>query len=566
MDRAFRSPQDGSLPLAGPVEHIRAVDAMPDGAERSSRERLQRAVGRDYAVGRLLGRGGFAEVFEAEEPRLSRRVAIKALRPDLGASHDLLARFQREARAMAGLRHPNVMEIYTVGESEGVAFFVMPLVDGESLKGLIAREGALPLDDAIRILVEAAGALEAAHRAGTVHRDVKPDNILLEGDAARVLITDFGIAKALVGDTGSNTTSGTIMGTPQYMSPEQATGEESDHRSDIYSLGVVAFEMVTGKPPFEARTVQALIAKHLTEVAPPLRSLRPDCPQRVARVVARCLAKDPGARWLSLAEVVEALEGEDDSVGADALESSMAAAVLAPVRRFQRTVLTAVGGLVVLGLADLVFGLGGASAWVAAGVSGYLAARAAKLWREGYEWRDLALGPVAGGQQRLGSAMASSSGAQDEDYGRFSTLIRSLVSDRATILKAYSVVTRQEQGRLRDLQPTVDGLAVRAKHLARRVVNLESRIAEAASRMERSPSDDSVDVVGDGAGVRHTARLNELSSARDDAAGELRACIGRLEEIRERLSGEEPTESAGPTDELARMISAAATYLSQRAI
>jgi len=536
------------------------VDAMAvDPQEGQARERLQRAVGPEYQVGRLVGRGGFADVFEAHEPRLGRRVAIKAVRPDSGASTEIIERFRREARAMAGLRHPHVMEIYTVGASDEVAFFVMPLVNGESLKSRIEREGALAIDEAIRILVEAAGALEAAHRAGTVHRDVKPDNILLEGDHGRVLITDFGIAKALETDTSSFTRSG-FVGTPRYISPEQATGEETDHRTDVYSLGVVAFEMVAGRPPFEARTVQALLAKHLTEAALPLESLRPECPVRLARVVAKCLAKDPGGRWSSLAEVVQVLEGEDD-LGSESVPLPVPSpqAALAPVHAFRRVAGPLLGALLALVLVDVSVGLGGISLWPGALVSAYLAMRAGRLWREGFEWRDLVVGSVGRPGAAVGSASSASGSADGEDYGRFSSLVRSMVSDRAGIMKSWSALPHQELNRLRALPPTVDGLLARARHLARRVVNLESRIAEAATRLERS---DAAEAAQD----RHEARLHELDSAREDAARELRACIDRLEELREQLDERVLEEAPGGMDEMARTLAEAEAYLSRRAV
>ena len=557
-----RSPRAPPCSAPAPRSMFAAVDPTTvDPQEAISRERLQRAVGVRYEVGRLVGRGGFADVFEAHEPRLARRVAIKAVRPDAGVSAELIERFQREARAMAGLRHPHVMEIYTVGESDEVAYFVMPLVDGESLKGRIAREGALPLEETVRILGEAASALDAAHRAGTVHRDVKPDNIMLEGDAGRVLITDFGIAKALGGDTSSYTTSG-FVGTPRYMSPEQATGEEADHRADIYSLGVVAFEMVVGRPPFEAKSVQAMIAKHLTEDPPPLRFLRPDCPERLARVVAKCLAKDPGDRWSSLAEAVAVLEGEDDPSAEVALAATgPTPTALKQVRSLRRTAGVTFGLLFVLLALDQALGLGGWSPWLLAGAIGYFALRAGRLWRDGYEWRELLLGASGGSPSAGGMPMAASGESEGDDFGRFSSLVRTTVSDRAAIMKALAAMTHQEQNRLRGLQPAVDGLGARARHLARRVVNLESRIAEVTSRME--PTGDEAPAGGQ---ERQVARLHELDAARDDAARELHACLHRLEELREGVCDVVLEVAPDGLDVIARTLSETEAYLSRRAV
>ena len=554
--------------------------------EERSRRRLQSAVGSDYRIGRLIGRGGFAEVFEAEDARLGRKVAIKVVRPDLLVSGQLLARFQREARAIAGLRHPNVMEVYTVGEKGGVAYFVMPLVDGESLQERIERVGALPLDEAKAILVQAAGALAAAHRAGTVHRDVKPDNILLEGDPPRVLIADFGIAKALGEDTSQLTGSGVFVGTPQYMSPEQATGDGTDHRSDIYALGVVAFHMIAGRLPFEARSVQAIIAKHLTEPPPPLWTVRSDCPERLARIVERCLAKDPGERWASLAEMVEALEGDSElparptSIGVPgwdgrappaaagaATAADAVAALDAPLVAFRRVAAGVGIGAVLLVVLDAVLGLGGLSAWVFVAAAAYLAARASRLWTAGYEWRDLVRSPEPGDAQRIITLDTPLSVLHGEDFGRFGSLVHGCTSDRAAIVRAFTTVPGQERKRFPELAATVDVLVARIKHLARKVVTLEERIAETVQRLDRGreagPGTDPE--LATSALSRHAARLQELNSARDEAAAELRACVSRLEELRDTLTDRLRLDPARALDELTRTLGEANAYLSQRA-
>jgi len=566
--------------------HSAPAEAAPESDEDGSRKRLQRAVGSDYLVGPLIGRGGFAEVFEAEDTRLGRRVAIKVVRPDLLTSDKLLERFQREARAMAGLRHPNVMEIYTVGEGDGVAFFVMPMIDGESLHERIERLGPLPLDEVRRILVAAAGALDAAHKSGTIHRDVKPDNILLEGERGRVLITDFGIAKALEDETTAITGSGIFVGTPRYMSPEQATGDHLDHRSDIYSLGVVAFQMIAGRLPFEAKGVQALIAKHLTEQPPPLWTLRSECPERLARVVEKCLAKDPGERWDSLADMVSVLEGTREMpapptrIGVPGLEAGRAPpgagdaatvadavdALEAPLEAFRRAALGVAAGLAVLVALDGFVGLGGVSAWVAVAGAFYLAARAARLWSAGYEWRDLVTPEpdVSGRVITLETPLAALHG---EDFGRFGSLVQTCTSERATILKAFADVPHQEQKRFSHLRETVEVLVGRVKHLARKVVTLEARIAETAHRIDRGreagPGTDPE--LATSSLSRHAARLQELNSARDEAAAEMRACVSRLEDVRDSLTERVRHDPSRAMDELARTLSEVAAYLSERA-
>ena len=218
------------------------------------RDRLQVALGEGYELRGVIGQGGFGTVYAAWDVGLEREVAIKVLRSDLYRTPDLIARFKREARAVAQLRHPNIVPVYSVGEAGGLTYFVMPLIKGSSLRDILESEGQLPIGESQRIVTEAAKALEAAHRAGIVHRDVKPENILLEGEDRHVQLMDFGIAKVAASDEVGLTGTGLIVGTPQYMSPEQASGErELDIRSDIYSLGVVAYRLLGGKLPFEAK-------------------------------------------------------------------------------------------------------------------------------------------------------------------------------------------------------------------------------------------------------------------------------------------------------------------------
>ncbi len=234
----------------------------------------------------------------------ARDVAVKVLLADLAASPGLHTRFAREAEAAARLRHPNIIPIYQVGEAEGLAYIIMPLVQGESLRAVLQREGALPIPAARRILAEAARALEAAHKAGLVHRDVKPENIMLEGEERRVLLMDFGIARAMEEGSARLTGTGLVIGTPQYMSPEQATAEKHiDHRADIYSLGVVAYEALTGTLPFEAETIRDLIVHHLTKDPKDPRATRAEIPEDVADAILKCMAKEPGERWVSAGDV-----------------------------------------------------------------------------------------------------------------------------------------------------------------------------------------------------------------------------------------------------------------------
>jgi serine/threonine protein kinase len=260
-------------------------------------DRLVAAVGTQYLVDAEIGRGGMAVVYRATDLRLHRRVAIKLLPPELAFNADVRERFLREAQMSAQLAHPNIVPIYTVDEREGMVFFVMALVDGESLAERLKREQRIPIPDARRILADVADALAYAHEHGVVHRDVKPDNVMLDRATGRAVVTDFGIARAAAGDSRLTVT-GVAVGTPAYMSPEQALGErELDGRSDIYSLGVVAYQMLAGETPFRASNTPAMLVKHLSETPRPLDSIRPDAPASLVHAIMRALAKKPENRW-----------------------------------------------------------------------------------------------------------------------------------------------------------------------------------------------------------------------------------------------------------------------------
>lgn len=270
--------------------------------------RLQRALGRDYRVGGLLGEGGFALVFEAQDRKLSRRVAIKVLRPELTGSSTTVRRFVREAESAASLNHPHILPIFFVGEGEGLVYFGMPLVEGETLEGRIAREGQLPEADVARIGADVADALAEAHAAGLVHRDIKPANVLLQGPKHRVLVADFGIAKAVSAKGGSLTGTGVTIGSPHYMSPEQAGGAGAiDHRSDVYSLGVMLWQMLAGAVPFDGPDTQSILVQHLTQPLPRLRTLRGDVTPGLVAIVERCCAKKPDQRFQDSGELATAL-------------------------------------------------------------------------------------------------------------------------------------------------------------------------------------------------------------------------------------------------------------------
>ncbi len=260
-------------------------------------DRLVVAVGTQYLVDTEIGRGGMAVVYRATDLRLHRRVAIKVLPPELAFNADVRERFLREAQTAAQLAHPSIVPIYTVDEREGIVYFVMALVDGESLAQRLARESRLPVSEARRILGVVADALAYAHSQGVVHRDVKPDNIMLDSATGRPMVTDFGIARAAQGDTRLTVT-GVAIGTPAYMSPEQALGERDlDGRSDIYSLGVIGYQMLAGETPFKASNTPAMLVKHVSETPRPLATMRHDLPPALGHAIGRALEKKPENRW-----------------------------------------------------------------------------------------------------------------------------------------------------------------------------------------------------------------------------------------------------------------------------
>lgn len=271
---------------------------------------LQAACRGRFAVERELGRGGMGVVVLARDLLLGRPVAIKVLPLTLARQPSLRDRFLREARTAAGLSHPNIVPIHSVEEHDDVVFFVMGFVEGETLAQRVARQGPLGPVDATRLIQEVAWALAYAHGRGIVHRDVKPDNILVERATGRALVTDFGIAR-VADATRALTLDGHVMGTAQFMSPEQAAGEPVDGRSDLYALGVVGFLALTGTMPFEAESLTALLAMQVTRPAPSVSSRRPGLPIRLAAAVDRCMAKDPADRFPSGEALAEELSAVD---------------------------------------------------------------------------------------------------------------------------------------------------------------------------------------------------------------------------------------------------------------
>ena len=270
-------------------------------------DQLQRALQDRYRIERELGGGGMSQVFVAEELGLTRKVVLKVLPPGLAAALST-ERFSREIQLSAGLQHPHIVPLLTAGRADELLYYTMPLVEGESLRSRLAREGELPVPEAVRLLRDLADALAYAHERGVVHRDIKPDNILLTRQHA--VVTDFGIAKALSDSTSGSalTSAGVALGTPSYMAPEQASGESVDHRADLYALGVVAYEMLTGAPPFAGGSAQAILARQVTQMPVPVTTARPTVPGPLASIVMRCLEKKPADRFQTADELVRSLD------------------------------------------------------------------------------------------------------------------------------------------------------------------------------------------------------------------------------------------------------------------
>ena len=325
-------------------------------------DKLRQALADRYTLERELGQGGMATVYLAHDPRHERSVAIKVLRPELAA---MLGpdRFLREVRIAANLQHPNILAVYDSGEAGGFLYYVMPYVEGPTLRDSLSQHGEMPVAEAARILRDVADALAAAHAKGVVHRDIKPENILLSGRHA--LVADFGVAKAVSEATGRQTltTAGVALGTPTYMAPEQAAADpHTDHRADLYAFGVMAYEMLTGQPPFVGPTAQAVLAAHMTEPPVAVTQRRATIPPQLAQLIMRCLAKKPADRPQTAEELLPVLEMlATPSGGITPMDTQPVRAVslAGALRRPAAKWLVAAGILVVAGAAWAVLGRGG---------------------------------------------------------------------------------------------------------------------------------------------------------------------------------------------------------------
>jgi eukaryotic-like serine/threonine-protein kinase len=562
-------------------------------ADKSLTTRLTQALGSAYTLEGEIGRGGMGVVFTARDERLKRQVAVKVLPPELAFREEIRLRFLREAETAARLSHPHIVPIHSVGEGpDGLVYFVMAYVDGESLAAKLKRRGRLPPDEARRIMIETSDALGAAHALGIIHRDVKPDNILLEGSRGRVVVTDFGIAKALSSTTAGATLTGTgvAIGTPHYMSPEQAAGDrEIDGRSDIYSLGVVSYQMLTGELPFHAPTVPGILLKHITEQAPLITDKRRDVPDELSACVMRSLEKDPEDRWPTADALRRALEARSATAyqsrrpsaprGGASREMRPAPVVpprfspprareraprridqprdrptLAPsgepeiVRDLRNRFVTwaSVSGACVV--IDIATSGAHAPSWslVLAGVwAGWkLVPRYVRLWHAGYSWRDVFARPPA--PDAIEARLAAAGGRPvdlprptTDEFGRQVEPIEQARGDRKAILRIVDRLPKSERKLLPDVVATADGLLGRAEELARTLhamsgtvdagalARLDEKIEATKRQSESAERERQVGLL-----ARQRQALTDLLTRRQLVADQLESCVLAMQNVR----------------------------------
>ena len=484
-------------------------------------DRVVAALGQQYEVEQEIGRGGMSVVFRPRDRRLNRLVAIKVLPPELAYDPAIRARFTREAQTAAQLAHAHIVPIYDVGEKDGLAHFVMALVTGGNLAELLAREPRPPIEDARRMLREIADALAYAHTRGVIHRDIKPDNILLDAASGRVMVTDFGIARAI--EAGSRlTVTGAAVGTPTYMSPEQAVGERDiDGRTDIYSLGVIGYQMLTGRVPFTAANPMALLLKHVGERPRPIADLRSDAPKAFRDTIERALLKEPEERWPTAASLRDALVGGEAVASVRYISprppSKLAAAPMALVEngivmepahlvgftpeqrtdirlwhgrinlrdriKAMRGYTVLAFGAAVLGVIGFVFGVADAPPFVLSPIVPiYMGAkwwrRAQSLRQSGVQLRRVLLMPRAqwvlpAPRPSLVERELAKLAPRDVVEGPCGAALRQAVEDRLAIMQMQEALTKTDRAMLPDLTSTVNALVDRVVHVAQMLQRLE---------------------------------------------------------------------------------------------
>jgi serine/threonine-protein kinase len=551
-------------------------------------------------------------VYRAKDRRLKRTVAIKVLPPELAFRSEIKTRFLREAETAAQLNHPNIVDIYAVDEMENIVFFVMAYITGDNLAKRLHDHGTLSVDETRRTLRDVADALAYAHERGVIHRDIKPDNILIDQGSGRPMVTDFGIARAVSEGDSRLTATGIAIGTPTYMSPEQAAGERTiDGRSDLYSLGILGYQMLTGEPPFIANSTPAILVKHISERPTPIEQRRADVPQDLSSIIMTLLEKDPAHRFPNAASVVTALdtgrvptmERQVPSTPPAPLTQSRSSSPYAqaptgslytqagptpeeyrrwnaePVVRFRRKLAPYlfVNGVIVLasivGQSDF-FGV--TVLW-----SIYLAFKYAKLWADGYDWRDVFRQPrerdlidvaddffsyvramfnrnerAAMREQRRARISQRGSGSTQlprltsgDDVvrvaGSYGDRIRRAEADRNEILGLLERMPSAERSRIPDVGRSADALAEKVKYLAVAMSDLERTaaaggVAQIEAEISKLENDaNPLDERGSDERVRRLAYLKrqrravaDVAQRRDGIAAKLETCMVALQNIK----------------------------------
>jgi eukaryotic-like serine/threonine-protein kinase len=592
-------------------------DPVVPSSDSELRTHVERVLSPHYELDCEIGRGGMGVVYRAKDRRLKRVVAIKVLPPELAFRSEIKTRFLREAETAAQLNHPNIVDIYAVDEAEGIVYFVMAYITGDNLAKRLHDHGALSVEETRRTMRDVADALAYAHERGVVHRDIKPDNILIDEQSGRPMVTDFGIARAVSDGDSRLTATGIAIGTPTYMSPEQAAGERTiDGRSDLYSLGILGYQMLSGQPPFLANSTPAILVKHISERPTPIEQRRADVPPDLARVVMTLLEKDPANRFPSAKSVVVALdtgrmptiERSNGPTPGDqlALEPLGRASSSYPTTRtedmyvatgptaedlrrwnadkvvaFRRKLapyLFVNGVIVVASMVGQTDFFGITVLW-----SIYLAFKYAKLWADGYDWRDVFRQPrdrdlidvaddsltyiraafnrnqrQAMREQRRERRLARGTGAttapripsiSGDDVvrvaGAYGDRIRRAEADRDEILRMLDRMGSAERSRIPDVSRSADALADKVKHLAIALSDLErnsvpgginaieaeiSKLENAANPLDASGSDERVRRL---AYLKRQRRaLADLSDRRDAIAAKLDTCVLALQNIK----------------------------------
>jgi serine/threonine-protein kinase len=555
-------------------------------------------------------------VYRARDKRLKRHIAIKVLPPELAFQSQIKTRFLREAETAAQLSHPHIVPIYSVDEVESLVFFVMAYVSGENLAKRLHDSGVLPVDEVRRISREVADALAYAHERGVVHRDIKPDNILLDAATGRTMVTDFGIARAAIeGDGGRLTATGMAIGTPAYMSPEQAAGDrEIDGRSDLYSLGVVTYQMLVGEPPFVASSTPAILVKHISERPTPVSQRRADVPQDLSRAVMMCLEKDPNERFPSASALVTALDTghvperrPSGGVEAGAIVPVQVAPVVvselsyglelptaAELRRFESPDVVKfrkkLAPYLFVNAVIVVASIFGERDFIGITVlwSIYMAFKYAKLWSEGYDWRDVFRQPRerelidvadesleyaralfnrdkrrelrernrarniarrSSGARAVGAldsapSQRSSAPSRFDAAGPHADRVRQATTDRDEIARLVGTMPDRERDRVADVVPSSMALHERVESLAIALADLERNVVAGggdALEAEISRLEDQANPLEAGSEdrVRRLAYLKrqrravkDIQDRRDAVAAKLETCSIALRQLK----------------------------------